>query len=204
MAKLRMKYPKLRELREAVKALIKGPYTSSFPYKPHKPFERFRGKPQYHEDDCVGCGACFQVCPAGAIEMQDLQGERVLTINWDVCIACGQCQANCITEKGIILSNDFDLSTTESRKELKQQIRKKLLICSCCKEPIAPYEHLLWVAGKLGSLVFSNASLMLFYLENLNKLMEKKQDLKQEGEPHRADRIKVLCPRCRREAVIKS
>lgn len=204
MAKLRMKYPKLRELREAVKALIKGPYTSSFPYKPHKPFERFRGKPQYHEDDCVGCGACFQVCPAGAIEMQDLQGERVLTINWDVCIACGQCQANCITEKGIILSNDFDLSTTESRNELKQQISKKLLICSCCGEPIAPYEHLLWVAGKLGSLVFSNASLMLFYLENLNKLMEKKQDLKQEGEPHRADRIKVLCPRCRREAVIKS
>ncbi len=204
MAKLRMKYPKLRELREAVKALIKGPYTSRFPYKPHKPFERFRGKPEYHEDDCVGCGACFQVCPAGAIEMQDLQGERILTINWDVCIACGQCQANCITEKGIILSNDFDLSTTESRKELKQQISKKLLICSCCGEPIAPYEHLLWVASKLGSLVFSNASLMLFYLENLNKLMEKRQDLKQEGEPHRADRIKVLCPRCRREAVIKS
>lgn len=37
-----MRYPKLRELKEALKALIKGPYTSKFPFKPHVPFERFR------------------------------------------------------------------------------------------------------------------------------------------------------------------
>jgi len=64
---MRMRYPKLRELKEAIRALIKGPYTSRFPFEPHQPYERFRGKPEFRQDDCVGCGACFQVCPAKAI-----------------------------------------------------------------------------------------------------------------------------------------
>ena len=32
-----MRYPKIRELIEAVKALLKGPYTSNFPRKPLEP-----------------------------------------------------------------------------------------------------------------------------------------------------------------------
>jgi hydrogenase-4 component H len=200
-----MTYPKLRELREAIRALIKGPYTSRFPYEPHQPYEGFSGRPEFHEDDCVGCGACFQVCPAKAIETQDLKNKRVLIVHWDLCIFCGQCQANCPTEKGIMLSREFDLATTGKRGELKQEIQKELFLCECCGETIAPYDQLLWVAKKLGSLVFSNASLMLFYLRNSDPaLKEKKSSPKEEAEFFRSDRIKVLCPRCRREAVIKS
>ena len=66
-----MKYPKLRELVEAIKALIMGPYTSKFPFKPHQPFERFRGKPTPDDEWCIGCDACFSVCPASAIEIVD-------------------------------------------------------------------------------------------------------------------------------------
>jgi len=199
-----MKYPKLRELREAIKALIKGPYTSRFPYQPHKPYERFRGRPEFHEEDCVGCGACFQVCPAGAIEMQDVRGKRILTVNWDMCIFCGQCQANCITEKGIILSNEFDLATTGKRSELKQAIEKELVVCDCCGENIAPSDQILWVAKKLGPLCFSNPSLILFYLRVLSLASKEKFSPKEELEFGRSERIKILCPRCRREAVIKS
>ncbi|TRZ96273.1 4Fe-4S dicluster domain-containing protein [bacterium] len=199
-----MKYPKLRELREAIKALIKGPYTSRFPYEAHKPYERFRGKPEFHEDDCVGCGACFQVCPAGAIEMIDLKGKRVLTIHWDVCISCGQCQANCLTEKGIILSQEFDLATTEDRGALKQEIKKDLVFCGCCGEVVAPRDQLLWVAKKLGPLVFSNATLMLSYLQQLNLALKEEPSLKQDDEFARSERIRILCPRCRRQVVLKS
>lgn len=199
-----MKYPKLRELKEAIKALIKGPYTSTFPFKPHKPYERFRGRPEFHEDDCVGCGACFQVCPAKAIDMQDVKDKRTLTVRWDFCIFCGQCQANCITAKGIMLSNDFDLATTEKREVLKQEIRKDLLLCSCCGEAIAASDHIAWVAQKLGPLAFTNASLMLLYLRNLNLASPEDQAVREVQELSRVDRIKVLCPRCRREAVIKS
>lgn len=199
-----MKYPKLRELKEAIRALIKGPYTSKFPYQAHKPFERFRGKPQFYEEDCVGCGACFQVCPSKAIDMQDIRNERVLTVHWDMCVFCGQCQANCITEKGIILSNEFDLATTGRRQDLKQEIKKELLLCQGCGETVAPLEQITWVAKRLGPLTFSNATLMLFYLMNLGLSFKDKSPATESSELTRSERIKVICPRCRREAVLKS
>jgi len=202
-----MRYPKLRELKEAIKALIKGPYTAKFPYQPHKPYERFRGKPEFHDSDCIGCGACSQVCPAGAIKLEDIKDKRRLTIRWDLCIFCGQCQASCPTEKGIVLSKEFDLATTEKRDTLKQEIEKELLLCQECGEVIAPYEQILWVAKRLGPLMFSNPSLMLFYLKNLDLIFskeEKEEFLTQEKEFLRQDRIKILCPRCKRQAVLKS
>jgi formate hydrogenlyase subunit 6/NADH:ubiquinone oxidoreductase subunit I len=199
-----MKYPKLRELKEAIRALIKGPYTSKFPYQPHKPYERFRGKTEFHEEDCVGCGACFQVCPAKAIKMEDVKNKRILTVNWDLCIFCGQCQANCITGKGIMLSNVFDLATTGKRSELKQAIEKEFMTCDCCGENIVPKDQILWVARKIGPLCFTNPSLVLLYLKTLNLALNEKLPLKEDLEFERSDRIRILCPRCRREAVIKS
>ena len=41
-----MRLPKIRELKEAITALIKGPCTSKFPYAPHEPAKRVRGKPE--------------------------------------------------------------------------------------------------------------------------------------------------------------
>lgn len=202
-----MKLPSLfqfRILKQAITALIKGPYTTKFPHKPHLPFERFRGKPEYHIDDCIGCGACVQVCPSGALSMCDMGNKRILEVRWDICIFCGQCQANCPTEKGIILSQEFDLATTGKRKDLAQTIEKELILCSCCGEVIAPREQILWVAKRLGPLAFSNASLMLFYTGNLD--LSLKEKLFTEGQPlfDRSDRIRIVCPRCRREAVLKS
>ncbi|MDD5155730.1 MAG: 4Fe-4S binding protein [Candidatus Omnitrophica bacterium] len=199
-----MRYPKLRELKEAIRALIKGPYTTKFPYKPHKPYERFRGRPKFYEQDCIGCTACAQVCPAKAIDFEDIKNKRVLTVRWDICIFCGQCQANCPTTKGIMLSNEFDLATTEKRQDLKQAIEKELLLCECCGEVIAPYDQILWVAKKIGPLCFSNASLMLFYLKNFDLALKEKPSSKEELEFQRSDRIKILCPACRRQAVIQS
>jgi len=199
-----MKYPKLRELKEAIKALIKGPYTARFPFTPHRPYERFRGKPEYHEEDCMGCTACCQICPSGALSFEDKKTKRILTYKMEMCIFCGQCQANCPTEKGIVLSTEFDLATTGKREDLKQEIEKELLTCECCGEPIAPRDQILWVAKKLGPLTFSNASLMLFYLRNLDLALKEEALSKKEKELIRSDRIKILCPRCRREAVLKS
>ena len=199
-----MKYPKLRELKEAIRALIKGPYTSAFPYQPHIPAERFRGRSEFHEQDCMGCGACSQVCPAGAIDMRDINGRRVLTVDWELCVFCGQCQANCPTEKGIMLSREFDLATTKKGEGLSQTIEKELARCDCCGEVIAPVDQLLWVAKKVGALAFANIGLVFFYLRGLDLAMEEKTPLKREGSLKRADRIKIICPRCRREAVLQS
>lgn len=203
-----MKYPKLRELKEAIRALIKGPYTSRFPFKAHQPPERFRGRPYFHEEDCVGCAACVQVCPAKAIEYEDKiesgKAKRILTIHWDLCIFCGQCQANCLTDKGIMLSQEFDLATTGKREELKQAIEKEFVLCECCGELIMPYDQYVWAAKRLGPLCFSNPSLILFYFKILGLALPQISAPKKEEEFLRFDRLKILCPRCRRQAVIKS
>jgi formate hydrogenlyase subunit 6/NADH:ubiquinone oxidoreductase subunit I len=204
-----MRRPKTRELIQVLKSLFSPAFTNNFPAKPHKPYERFRGRPYFHQDDCVGCAACAQVCPAQAIKFSDeikaASAKRKLTVHWDVCISCGQCQANCLTSKGIILSQEFDYATTEKRQELAQTIEKEFILCECCNEPVLPYDQYAWVARKLGPLVFSNASLLLFYLRSVGlSLREKISPSEKNVSFNRASRLKILCPRCRREAVIKS
>jgi hydrogenase-4 component H len=150
--------------------------------------------------------------------MQDSGNKRTLSVRWDECIFCGQCQLNCPTAQGIMLSAEFDLATTEQRDQLIQKIEKELVLCECCQEVIAPRDQIIWVAKKLGTLIFTNASLMRFYLQNFQsshaacglpclpagRQPAAKPTLKPESEFLRSDRIKLTCPRCRREAVVKS
>ncbi|WP_022767907.1 polysaccharide pyruvyl transferase family protein [Butyrivibrio sp. NC2007] len=45
---------------------------------------------------CSGCGACHDVCPVNAIEMQeDKTGYRYPVINPDICLKCGKCRRTC-------------------------------------------------------------------------------------------------------------
>ena len=46
-----MRKPKLRELAEAVRAFIHGPYTLPFPKEPAPLPDEFRGAPRYSEED---------------------------------------------------------------------------------------------------------------------------------------------------------
>ena len=201
-----MKYPKLREIKEAVKALLTKAYTSKFPKEPHIPFLSFRGKPEFNEEDCTGCVACVNVCPTGALSYSDIKKpsgyyKRVLKVRWDICIECGQCQLNCLTEKGIVLSNEFDISTTEEREALYQVIEKDLVLCEVCGKPIAPRDHIEWTIKKIGHLYASNTSLIAFSQKNL-KIRD--DFLKSEEDIFRWDRFRLLCPLCRREAVLTS
>ena len=121
-----MKLPKIRELVEAIKALIVGPYTSKFPKKPHIPYKNFRGQPVFNEEKCVGCLACEQVCPVNAIDHKDLVKEpkptRIIIHYTDTCIFCGECEANCISDhEGIKLSNEWDLAYFDRSKAQKRE-----------------------------------------------------------------------------------
>lgn len=199
--------PKIRELIEAIKAIIKGPYTSKFPNQGHTPHPNFRGQPKFNEEKCVGCGGCKEVCPVEAIDYLDINDKlnprRVITHYTDTCIFCGQCEAACIADgEGIKLSNDWELSFFD-RNKANEQIEKELQLCEICNEVIACRDHLNWIIGRLGELSFSNPTLYLTRLKSLGIVDENiRSALADQGCSDRSDRVKILCARCRRETTL--
>ena len=192
-----MRKPKLRELWHAIKAVVAGPYTSKFPAEMPEIPDGFRGAPEFHEEDCVGCGACYNVCPGRAIELEDDAEKRTrrLTIFHDRCIFCGTCEKNCITEKGVTLSKKWNLVTTD-RKSLRVSVEKALIFCEVCGELIGPRDHVLWVADRLGHLSYTNPTLVLTRLREM-KVAEPAPPSNRP--PDRRDRIRIACPKCRQE-----
>lgn len=201
-----MKYPKLRELAEAFRSLFSRPYTTKFPYEPHEPEKRFRGKPKYDKAECVGCGACAIVCPPQCIEViDDVTGTvpmRRLVLHYDTCIFCGQCEAYCITGKGIKLSQEYDLAILDRSKAIETQ-ENELLICESCGSVIGAKEHLRFLARKLGPLAYTQPLMILMTERELGLQLE--ELVAQPVRPprlKRTDMYKILCPKCRREVLL--
>jgi len=203
-AKRRIPKPKLRELVEAIKAVVKGPYTTKFPAAPSEPYEAFRGKPEYDEAECIGCVACAEVCPSKAIHVtDDLEASppmRKLELHYDECIFCGQCELNCTTEKGIHLTQEYDLGTLD-RTQCRESIEKELVVCEMCGELVGAKDHILWVARKVGTKSYANPTLLLVRDES-EKLVAKPSP-RPEGPASRSDLFSVLCPRCRRAVLVR-
>lgn len=200
-----MKLPKVRELIEAIRAIIKGPYTSKFPKEPHTPYSSFRGQPKYNEEKCVGCLACVEICPVEALAYKDLtKGQtpkRTLIHYTDICIFCGQCEVACIVDhEGIKLSTDWELSFFDRKNKSYETIEKELQLCEVCGGVITCKDHLLWIAEKLGELTYSSPTLYYSRLKSLGIIDENIiSALKDFG---RSDRVKILCARCRRETTL--
>jgi formate hydrogenlyase subunit 6/NADH:ubiquinone oxidoreductase subunit I len=199
-----MKLPKVRELTEAVKALLSKPYTSKFPKAAHTPYASFRGQPIYNQDKCVGCLACEQVCPVEAIAHNDVvdpsDPKRHMIHYTDTCIFCGCCDAACIADhEGIKLSTEWDLAFFD-RKQSQESIEKQLQLCEICGQPIACTDHLKWIAEKIGELSYSSPTLYFSRLKSLgvidDNLVAASRDL------GRSDRVKILCARCRRDSTL--
>ena len=202
-----MKLPKARELVEAIKALVTGPYTSKFPKKPHVPYKSFRGQPKYDAEKCVGCLACEQVCPVEAIGHEDVtsgsEAKRILFHYTDTCIFCGTCEQACIADnEGIKLSNDWELAFFDRKTESFETIEKELQTCEICGAAIACKDHLKWITERIGELSFSSPTLYYSRLSELGIIDENiASALKDSG---RSDRFKILCARCRRETTLNT
>jgi hydrogenase-4 component H len=204
-----MRLPKLREIGEAIKALVRGPYTNNFPQVPLEPYRSFRGLPKFNQDRCVGCLACVQICPADALAHQDVIEEteegkkwakRVLIHYTDTCIFCGQCEAVCIANhEGIKSSREWDLAFFDRRKAY-ETIEKELELCEICGTPVACRDHLLWIAEKVGELSYANPTLYLALHKQLGLVDQNVlSTVKDHG---RADRMKILCAQCRRKTTL--
>jgi len=196
-----MKYPKLRELKEAITSLFSKPYTTKFPKKPSVPYPRFRGRIEFDEEQCIGCGACAEVCPANAREIKDIPEKRVRKVIYhlDMCILCGQCVAYCITKKGIYHTLDYDMVHTD-KKSFYYEIEKELVLCERCGRPITTKDHLLWIAEKVKEPGYANPTLILAKLSKMG-IVELEPERKEEA--YRADHMRLLCPSCRKEVYLR-
>lgn len=200
-----MKYPKIRELKEAIVSLFSPAYTTSFPSAPHTPFPNFRGKPVVDEAYCVGCQTCANVCPPGAITFVDDKETATRTIFRDYgrCIFCGQCHDHCITEHGVTLSDKiFDLSTFQ-RATLVETQQKELILCQSCGAIITTREHLRFLYSKLGPKAFSSILNLNMLNDHLKLADSEKTKVDVFDGLKRKDMFNIMCPDCLRQVLIK-
>ena len=200
-----MRYPKLRELKEAVISLVTPAYTSKFPVEEHVPFKDFRGKPVVDDVNCVGCETCANVCPPLAITFTDDREKRIRTIRRDYgkCIFCGQCQEHCITGKGVKLSDKiYEMAVFDRANSVEYQ-EKELLVCESCGAVITTVEHLNYMHRKLGPKAF--ASVLNLNMLNLKLQLAEGQDLTAEISEtlQRKDMFNIICPNCLRQVTVK-
>jgi formate hydrogenlyase subunit 6/NADH:ubiquinone oxidoreductase subunit I len=200
-----MKYPKLRELKEAITSLVTKPYTSNFPVKPHEPAEGFRGKPLVNEEGCVGCETCANICPSIAITISDDKENKIRTITRDygACIYCGKCEEHCLTGDGVALSQKFDLACFD-RSTLIETQERELLTCKSCGVIITTKDHYKYINEKLGPQAYSS----VMNLNMLNERLElhRKKDVNTDVKDglKRKDMFNILCPNCMRETQLKN
>lgn len=53
-----------------------------------------RNQLMFYEDQCIGCGRCFDICPQSVHRIED--GKHV--IDFEKCVACGKCVEACYAE----------------------------------------------------------------------------------------------------------
>ena len=200
-----MRLPKLRELKEAVSAVFSPRFTTRFPAEPCIVPQRYRGKPEFDLDNCIGCGACVNVCPTEALtQIDELKADppvRKITHRHYTCIFCGNCEANCTTQKGIKLSNKWDLAGLD-KEAMTETHEFELQMCEKCGALIGTKKHLVWLYEKLGPLAYTNPSLLL---AKSGELATKPQapGPQPDKEVRTSDFMRILCPKCKCELNIQ-
>ena len=202
-----MRLPKLRELKEAVTAVFSPRFTTRFPAKPCIVPERYRGKPEFDLDTCIGCGACVNVCPTQALtQVDDMQANppvRKITLRYDACIFCDNCSEYCTTETGINLSNEWDLAGLD-REAMAETHEYEHQLCEKCGALIGTKKHLIWLYEKLGPLAYTNPSLLM---AKSGELLTEPKDVRiqtqADKEIQTSDFMRILCPKCKCELNIR-
>jgi NADH-quinone oxidoreductase subunit I len=99
----------LAAISAALKRGSKKPMTLMYPTVEEAKPPLFRGIILFDYDKCIGCSLCAQICPARAIKMYRVPGDKRIRPGYDAgrCIYCGLCTDICPTD-ALIPSERFD------------------------------------------------------------------------------------------------
>jgi formate hydrogenlyase subunit 6/NADH:ubiquinone oxidoreductase subunit I len=114
-----------RVIPEAIRTLFSGRVTSRYPdEEPDKP-DRFRGRLEFDESNCTGCGLCARNCPANALEVTR-EEDGTITWRYDVskCIYCGQCIETCPIG-AVTNTKEFELAADDKGEFVREQQFKR-------------------------------------------------------------------------------
>ena len=106
---------------EALKSLLKKPFTRRYPKEKVKPYPRFLGRIHFYPKRCIGCRLCERYCPVCCIKFRK---KGKIDFDLGLCIFCKLCEDVCPTKpKSIILSNEFEYADENKNKVTKNIIK---------------------------------------------------------------------------------
>jgi len=144
----------ISKLKEAIICLKAGKVTLPYPFEAAPVPGRFRGRPVFHIERCIGCGGCANNCPAREILISDVCQEiRVMRYLGQRCTYCGRCADVC-PEHAITMSGEFETATND-KKDLQQELEVFMGTCQRCGRCFAapgPLEQLMMKGYRMDDL----------------------------------------------------
>jgi Ni,Fe-hydrogenase III small subunit/formate hydrogenlyase subunit 6/NADH:ubiquinone oxidoreductase subunit I len=91
-----------------------GIVTASYPQEPARVSEHFRGRPAFDFARWRDARPAAEVCPTGAIAVDDEGGQQQVTVDYGRCIFCGQC-AEVSIDGAVTITQEFEMATRDRR-----------------------------------------------------------------------------------------
>jgi Ni,Fe-hydrogenase III small subunit/formate hydrogenlyase subunit 6/NADH:ubiquinone oxidoreductase subunit I len=94
------------------KAAQTGLVTIGYPHAPAQIPENFRGAPDFQLLGWRDARPAAEACPTGAISIEESEGRRRVTIDYGLCIYCGEC-AEADRSGAVKITPEFELAVRE-------------------------------------------------------------------------------------------
>jgi Ni,Fe-hydrogenase III small subunit/formate hydrogenlyase subunit 6/NADH:ubiquinone oxidoreductase subunit I len=94
------------------KTFSTGIVTTAYPSKPAKISEHFRGRPSFDFEKWQDARPAEDVCPTGAISVQDNGDARKVTVDYGLCVFCGSC-AEASPDQAVRITQEFELAVAD-------------------------------------------------------------------------------------------